>query len=112
MLFSVSLSGMPNKACTFPGTTKNVHIFCLLLCSIFTLHLPNCVIIVLSYVFNWMLLFLVVADCSFVALGNSLVHKCKGIMFLSLPVSTLYGTTIETWLDNVLDSLLLPTIYY
>ena len=44
------MSGMPNKACLFPETTKKLHIFYLLLCSILTLHMPNCVIIVLLYV--------------------------------------------------------------
>ena len=48
-----------------------------------------------------MFLFLVTAICSFVALGNNLLYKCKGIMSPSLPVSTLYNTFIETWLDDV-----------
>ena len=51
--------------------------------------------------FNWMILILVTASCSFADLGNNLLYKCKGIMFPSLPVSTLYGTIIETWFDNV-----------
>ena len=63
IMFSVSISGMPNKACLFPGTSKSLHVFCLLLCSIFTLHIPNYVIIVLLHIFNWMFLFLVVANC-------------------------------------------------
>ena len=63
------------------------------------LHMPNCVIIILLYVFNWIFLFFVAANCSFLALGNNLLYKCKGIMFPSLPVSTLCGTIIETWFD-------------
>ena len=95
------MSGMPNKACTFPGTTKNLHVFSSLLCSMFTLHMPHCVIIFKFYVFNLMFLILVTTNCSFVAKGNNLLYKCKGIMFQSLPVSTLYGTIIETGFDNV-----------
>ena len=44
---------------------------------------------------------------------------CKGIMFPSLPVSTLYGTIIETWFDEVFirfgdisDHLLLKVIEF
>ena len=117
-MFSVSMSGMPNKACPFPGTTKNLHIFYLLLYSIFTLHMPNCVILLL-YVFNWMFLFFVATNCFFfVALGDNLFYKCKSIMFPSLPVSTSYGTITETWFDNVFrfavitDHLLLKIIEF
>ena len=54
---------MPNKAWLCPGTTKNLHIFCLVLCSMFTLHMPNCVTVVLLFVFHWIFLFLVAANC-------------------------------------------------
>ena len=37
---------------------------------------------------------------------------CKGIMFPSLPVSTLYGTIILIDLMMFLDFLLLLNIYY
>ena len=47
MALSMSISGMSNKACPFTGTTKNLHISCLLLCSIFMLHVPNSVIVLL-----------------------------------------------------------------
>ena len=73
----------------------------LLLCSIFTFHMPNCVIVVLLYVLYWMLLFLIATNWSFVALENNFLYTHKGIMFPSLPVSTLYGTIIGTWFDNV-----------
>ena len=43
---------------------------------------------------------LVATSCSLVALGN-IFFVCKGIMFPSLPVSTLSGNIIETWFDNV-----------
>ena len=99
-MFSVLMSGIPNKGCPFPGTTKKLHIICLLMCSIFTLHMPNCVFIVLLYFFNWIFLFLVAANCSFVGQGNNLLYKCKGIMFPSLPVSTFHGAIIETWFDD------------
>ena len=115
IMFSMSMSGMPNKACPFLGATKNLHIFCLLLHYVFTLHMPNWVIIVLLYVFNWMFLFSAAANCSFVSLGNILLYKCKGTMFPSLPVFTLYGTIIETCFDDtfrfgVINNLLLLKI--
>ena len=112
------MSGMPNKACPYPRTTKTLYIFCLLFCSIFILHASNCVIIVLLYVFNWMFLVLITANCSFVALGNNPLYMCKGFMFPSLPVSTLHHTIIETWFDNFLrffvitDHLLLKIIEF
>ena len=46
----VSMSGMSNRTWPFPGATKNSQLFCLLLWSVFTFHMPNCVIIVFSYV--------------------------------------------------------------
>ena len=48
-----------------------------------------------------MFLLSIAASWSFLALGNNLLYKCEGIMFPSLPVSTLYGTIIESWFDNV-----------
>ena len=33
-MFNISISGMPNNACPFPGTLKKLQIFCLLLCSV------------------------------------------------------------------------------
>ena len=62
---------MPNKACLFPGTTKKLHILHLLLCSVFTFHMPNCVIVVLLYVSD--LIFLVTANHSSVTLENNLL---------------------------------------
>ena len=62
--------------------------------------------------------YFVVTNCSFVAIGNNLLYNCKGIMFLSLPMSTLYGTIVETWFDNVfrfavmIDHLLLKIIEF
>ena len=106
----MSMSGMPNNACHFLGTTMNVYIICLIWCSIFTFHFPYCVIVLL-FVFNWMFLFLVATSCSFVDLGNNLLYKYKGIMFPSLPVCMLYCTIIETWFDDLLYLLLLPTAY-
>ena len=40
---SVLISGMPKKACPFLQTTKTLQILSLLLCSIFTLYMPNCI---------------------------------------------------------------------
>ena len=54
-MFSISVSGMPNNACPFPGTAKKLQILCLLLFSIFSLHMPNCVIIahfLLGYLYS------------------------------------------------------------
>ena len=51
------MSGMPSRASPFPGTTKNLHAFFLLLCSIFTLQMPYYVIIVLLYAFRPVFLF-------------------------------------------------------
>ena len=71
MILSTSMSGMTNKACPFPGMTKNLHILCLLLCSIFTQHVPNWVINVLLYVFICILSSFVTANCSLVILWNN-----------------------------------------
>ena len=101
MMSSFSMSGMLDKACLFPGMTNEFHILSLLLCSIFTLHMPNVVIVVLLYIFNRVFLLLVATNCSFVALGNNVLYMCKHIMFPSLPVSTLYGTIILTRFGDV-----------
>ena len=101
MTLSVSMSGIPNKAFPFPGTTKSLHIFCILLFSNLALHMPSCVIVTLLHVFTLMFLFLVAANCSIVALGNSFLDKCKGIILQSLSVSTLLDIIPLTWFDNV-----------
>ena len=44
---NVSISGIPNNAGTSLGTTKNLHILCLL---IVTLCIPNCEIVLLLYI--------------------------------------------------------------
>ena len=41
------MSGMPNKASPFTETTKMLHSFCLLLCSIFTYSYP--IVLLLFY---------------------------------------------------------------
>ena len=79
----------------------NLQFLSLLLCCNCTLQMPHCVIAVLLYVFNSMLSFLIVANCSFAALGNNFLYMCKGIMFQALPVSPLYDTIIEASFDNV-----------
>ena len=97
IVFSMSMSGMPNKAYLFLELQR-IHHFCLLWWFIFTLHIPNCVIVLL-YVFNWTFLFLVAPNYSFVA-WNNLLYICKG-MFPSLVLSTLYGIVIQTLFDDV-----------
>ena len=57
IMLNGSMSGMPNTACPFLGTTKNLHLLSLFLCSNSTAHVPNWVIVVLLYVFNCILSF-------------------------------------------------------
>ena len=57
---------------------------------------PVVLIVFMLYVFSWIFVFLVAANCSFDALGNIFLYICNDIMFPSLPVSTLYGTVIMT----------------
>ena len=53
-----------------------------MLCSIFTVHIPNCVIVVLLYVYNWIFVFLVAANCSSVTKGNIFFCFCICVMVL------------------------------
>ena len=78
---------------------KEMQNFILLLFSILTVHLPNCVIVILLYVLNLIFSFFVAASSSFVDLGNDFLNIWKGIMFPS--ESTLYCTTDVAWLDDV-----------
>ena len=61
-MLSVLMSGMPSNGCLFLGTTKKLHIFILQLFSILTVHLPNCVIVVLLCILNFMLSFFIAAS--------------------------------------------------
>ena len=72
--------------------------------------MPNCVIVVRLYVLSWIFVFLVAANCSFVAIETNCLYRCNGIMFPSLPVSTLYCTVIT--LMVYLDLLLLWNVCY
>ena len=83
IMFSVSMAGMPKKACPYHVTTNNLHIFCLLLCFYYLTYdqLCYCCSVIC---FNWMFLFLVAANCSFVAFGNNLLYMHKDILFPSL----------------------------
>ena len=94
------MSGMPSKGCLFLGTTEKLHIFILLLFSVFTVHLPNCVIIVLLYILNLMSFF-IATSFSLVDLGYYLLKMWKGIMLPSLPESVLYDNNNLAWLDDV-----------
>ena len=69
----VSMFGMPSNFWPVHGTTKKLHDFCLLLCSVFTLHMPNCVSVVLLHVKAVLLVF-VANNCSFVTLGNKMLN--------------------------------------
>ena len=64
------MSDIPTNTCLLLRTTK-IHIFYICLCSTCTVHVPNWVIVVLLHIFNNIFLFLVVANCSFVALGSN-----------------------------------------
>ena len=66
---SVLMSGISSKGCLFLVTTKKLHIFIFLFFYFLTVHLPNCVIVVLLYVLNLMFSFFIAASCSFVDLG-------------------------------------------
>ena len=57
-------------------------------------------------------MFLVAANCSFVAQGNSILYKCNGIMFPLPPVSTLYTVLLKLGLMLFLEFLVLLTVYY
>ena len=71
-----------------------------LIFSITTLHLPNCVIVVLLYVLSVVVSF-VVTNVSSVVLGNHFLNILNGIILPSQPRSTLYDTLIVACLDNV-----------
>ena len=100
--FSMSMSGMPNKACHFLELQRSYTSF-VYYCVLFLLYTCPIVLSLFHYTF--------LIECSYFWLltivlllpqGNVFFYKCKGIMFPSLP-STLFGTCtiIETWWDNV-----------
>ena len=107
-MLRASVSGMPNNGCPFPGTTKNLHFFLLILCSTTTIYVPTCVIVVLLYVFNSKCLFFVVANHLFVTCGNNFLNTHSGIMFPLLPVSGMVSCSI---LFTALVLLLLQTFW-
>ena len=55
------------------------------------MQVPNCVMTVLLYVFNFMCLLMVFLSLAPVTLGNNFLNMCQGIMLPSLPISILYG---------------------
>ena len=67
----------------------------------FNPHMPNCVIVVQVYIFSLMFVSVFAANCSIVALGNTFLYMYNGIIFPSLPMSTLYGTVFMTLFDDV-----------
>ena len=74
------------------------YILSLLLHSIFTLHMPNCVTVAQLYVKNLIFVSPVAANCSIVTLGNNFLYMYTGIIFQSLPMSTLYGTMFKNFI--------------
>ena len=84
-------------------------------CYCFLFLLNICPYVLLLFCFMSLIgcfLILVATSCPFVALGNNFLFMCKGIMFPSLPVSTLNGNIISTWSDNVSHFLLLLNACY
>ena len=79
-MLSKLIPGIPNDACPFPGSTRKLHILCLLLCSTFTLHIPNCVIVLQLYILSLMFVSFVAVNCSTVALGNNFC-TCKMALY-------------------------------
>ena len=63
--------------------------------------MPNCVIVGWLHVFSWISVFLVAANCSFVAKGTRFLYIYNGNMFPSPCVSSLYCTIIMTLFDDV-----------
>ena len=57
-----------------------------------TTHVPNCVMTVLLYVFNFMCLLIILMSLASVTPGNKFLNMYQGIMLPSLPVYILYGT--------------------
>ena len=76
IMLSMSISGIPNKACLFLGTKMNLHILYIIY-SIFTLLVPNNCVIVLC--FNWMFLFFGCCQLFFCCPGNHYLYKCKAL---------------------------------
>ena len=82
MIFTNSIPDLPNNVPPSPRSTKKMHVLHLLLFSIFTLQLPECVIVVLFYVFSLIFTSFVAASWSTVVLVNNFLYKGNGIMFL------------------------------
>ena len=96
----------------FPCLTKNLHILFLFLCSIFTVHVPNWVIVVLLYIFNCIFTIFVAANCSLVILGNNFLYMCNGVM-LNHYLCLLYMVLLYYFcLAMFLSLLLLPSSFY
>ena len=66
------MSGITNKAVPFSGPTNNLHVSCFL-CLICTLHTPSWECLVLLYVLNIPILFMVLFNCSVVVLGKQIL---------------------------------------
>ena len=79
---------------------------------IFTLHMPNCVNVVLLNVFNWVFLFLVATNCSFVAIGDNLLCMCKALCFHHCLHLLYMVLLLKLGFTMFLDLLLLLTICY
>ena len=108
IMFSISISGMPNSACPFPGTTKKLQVFYLLLCSIFTFHMPNCVIVVLLCVLAVYLYFLLPPVC---CPKKYLFIRVMALCLHHYLLPSSYGT-VNTTLMLLLDLLLLWNVCY
>ena len=72
----------------FLEPTKKLNILYLLLCSSFTLYMPNCVIVVWLYIFGLMFVSLLTTNFSIVSLANNFLYMYNGIIFPPLAMST------------------------
>ena len=111
IMFSVSISGMPNKVCPFLRTTKNMQYFHLLSCYNLSLPIPKSVIVVLVYVFNCMATIFGWCHLFFCCLRKQFLYMCKGITFPSLLCLVYMVLLLKLDLMMFLDFLLLLNIF-
>ena len=92
LMLSISsklMSGCPNSAVPLTGNTKNLHVKALSL--IHTMHVPNCMMFDLWYVFNLKCLSVVLLSCSSQTLQKFFLiyiwvlncHHCLSLFYLA-----------------------------
>ena len=85
---------IPQQCLAISGNYKNTHLFLMSLNLIFTVHIPNCGMIVLLYVLNFIFPFIAFLSSSSVIFLNGFLNMCHSIILPSLPASILCGITI------------------